>query len=161
MLSSKKSLRKLGVCAKALPALLMLLCVACGAGEPVEEVVTGAREKETVSEQAVNPPLPADEAEGWRPSGSPTVFQGESLYEHINGGADIYYEYGFVEVALEYYGNGDKEVSVEIYRMDDAAAAFGSKKKKRSDATWRHYWLWSLERACSSAGVERLGEHDW
>jgi hypothetical protein len=126
MLSSKKSLRKLGSCAKALPALLMLLCAACGAGESVEEVVTGAREKEMESRQVVNLPLPADgEVEGWRPAGSPTVFKGESLFEHINGGADIYYEYGFVEVAVEYYENGDKEVSVEIYRMDDAAAAFG------------------------------------
>ena len=46
-------------------------------------------------------------------------------------------------------------------RNRDAGRAFGSKKKKRSDATWRHYWLWSLERACASAGVEKLGKHDW
>jgi len=42
-----------------------------------------------------------------------------------------------------------------------AADAFGSRKGKRSDAFWRHYWLWSLERACAAAGVEKLGQHDW
>ena len=42
-----------------------------------------------------------------------------------------------------------------------AARAFGAKKGKRSDAFWRHYWLWSMERAAAAASVERLGEHDW
>jgi hypothetical protein len=42
-----------------------------------------------------------------------------------------------------------------------AALAFGSKKKKRSDAFWRHYWLWSVERVAAAAGQERLGRHDW
>ncbi len=46
-------------------------------------------------------------------------------------------------------------------RNSGAAAAFGRKKGKRSDNFWKHYWLWSLERACSVAGVERLGDHDW
>ena len=42
-----------------------------------------------------------------------------------------------------------------------AARAFGSKAGRRSDAFWRHYWLWSVERAAAACGVERLGEHDW
>ena len=33
--------------------------------------------------------------------------------------------------------------------------------KEVTDAFWRHYWLWSLERAMALAGVERLGERDW
>jgi len=36
-----------------------------------------------------------------------------------------------------------------------------TKKKKRSDAFWRHYWLWSAERAAAAAGQTRFGEHDW
>ena len=42
-----------------------------------------------------------------------------------------------------------------------AARAFGTKKKRRSDATWRHYWLWSAERAAAAAGQARFGAHDW
>jgi hypothetical protein len=42
-----------------------------------------------------------------------------------------------------------------------AAAAFGKKKGKRSDAFWRHYWLWSVERAGAACGVRRFGTHDW
>lgn len=43
----------------------------------------------------------------------------------------------------------------------DAAKAFGKKKGKRGDDFWKHYWLWSLERACSVADVGKLGKHDW
>jgi squalene cyclase len=46
-------------------------------------------------------------------------------------------------------------------RNAGAAEAFGSKKGRRSDDFWRHYWLWSLERACSCAGAPRLAERDW
>jgi hypothetical protein len=42
-----------------------------------------------------------------------------------------------------------------------AARAFGGKKGKRSDAFWRHYWLWSMERAAAASSVDRLGKHDW
>jgi len=43
----------------------------------------------------------------------------------------------------------------------DAGRAFGRKGGKRGDRFWKHYWLWSLERACSAAGADRLGPHDW
>jgi len=43
----------------------------------------------------------------------------------------------------------------------DAGRAFGRKKGKRGDQFWRHYWLWSLERACSCAGRQKVGDHDW
>ncbi len=39
--------------------------------------------------------------------------------------------------------------------------AFGNAAGRRSDASWRHYWLWSLERAAAAASVDRLGDHDW
>ena len=46
-------------------------------------------------------------------------------------------------------------------RNAGAALAFGAKKGRRSDDFWRHYWLWSLERACSASGAARLAERDW
>jgi len=40
-----------------------------------------------------------------------------------------------------------------------AAAAFG--KGRASDSFWRHYWLWSLERACSVTRTKQIGARDW
>ena len=34
-------------------------------------------------------------------------------------------------------------------------------RKEVTDSYWRHYWLWSLERAATLAGLEKLGEHAW
>ncbi len=61
-----------------------------------------------------------------------------------------------VKKALAWIGN-----EFEPGRNRDAARAFGSRKGRRSDSFWRHYWLWSLERAASVAGTERVGKHDW
>ncbi len=42
-----------------------------------------------------------------------------------------------------------------------AAEAFGKKKGRRGENFWKHYWLWSLERACGAAGVKDLEGKDW
>jgi len=42
-----------------------------------------------------------------------------------------------------------------------AADAFGKKKGRRGGNFWKHYWLWSLERACGAAGVRDLEGKDW
>ncbi|MHC4579663.1 MAG: prenyltransferase/squalene oxidase repeat-containing protein [Planctomycetota bacterium] len=61
-----------------------------------------------------------------------------------------------VERALAWLGRG-----FDPARNRDAARAFGQKKGKRSDAFWKHYWLWSVERAGAACGVRLLGAHDW
>ncbi len=61
-----------------------------------------------------------------------------------------------VKRALAWLGNGFRPGL-----NTGSAAAFGSKKGRRSDTFWRYYWLWSLERACSTIGVDRIGGHDW
>ncbi len=71
--------------------------------------------------------LPAsDEAPGWKPDGAPKTYQGEELFRMINGGADIYHEYGFSQVMREtYMGAGERSINLEIYRMESPAAAYG------------------------------------
>ena len=62
----------------------------------------------------------------WRPDGEPTVYRGEALFRMINGGADIYHEYGFSQVMRETYFNaGERSINLEIYRMKSPAAAYG------------------------------------
>ncbi len=63
---------------------------------------------------------------GWRPEGKAQTYRGRELYEYINGGADLYLEYGFDQAAvLEYKGPDGDAVIVDIYRMASPAAAYG------------------------------------
>jgi hypothetical protein len=57
----------------------------------------------------------------WSAEGEPEVYAGDDLFIYINGGAEIYHEYGFVQVAVQRYRRGDDNVSVEIYTMEGDA----------------------------------------
>ena len=71
--------------------------------------------------------LPAEEIlNGWTPSGSPQHAVAEDLFQLINGGAEIYYEYGFTETIFQSYTLNDSlYINLEIYQMEDSAAACG------------------------------------
>ena len=78
--------------------------------------------------------LPADNAaSGWTKDGELQEYEGEELYTYIDGGAEIYQEYGFRRVILQDYKNAKgKSVSLEIFEMETPAAAFGMFTFKRS-----------------------------
>jgi hypothetical protein len=78
--------------------------------------------------------LPADNAApGWTKDGEPQEFEGDDLYTYIDGGAEIYQEYGFRRVIVQDYRNSlGKLVSLEIFEMESPAAAFGMFSFKRS-----------------------------
>lgn len=62
----------------------------------------------------------------WKITGNPEVYDGDHLFEFIDGGADIFFEYGFGKaVKCDYSGNSDGVIRCEIYRMTDDSAAFG------------------------------------
>lgn len=66
------------------------------------------------------------EIEGWDTVGTPQVFVGEDLYAYINGGAVIYYEYGFNQVVTQQYADKDgRTINLEIYEMISPASAYG------------------------------------
>lgn len=70
--------------------------------------------------------LPRDGVpEGWSAPEPARVFEGQALYRHINGGAEVFHERGFLRLAVRYYKSGPREVSVELYEMqaDSGAAA--------------------------------------
>lgn len=72
--------------------------------------------------------LPSSGIEGdWRPVDTLRTFAGQDLFKLINGGAEIYHEYGFVKIStLEYANSGGKNIIVELYEMTDPAAAYGA-----------------------------------
>lgn len=63
---------------------------------------------------------------GWSLSEAPKTYRGDELFMMIDGGADIYHEYGFVQVIAADYANGNgKSIRAEIYEMESPAAAYG------------------------------------
>jgi len=63
------------------------------------------------------------------------LFVGDSLYEYINGGAEVYHDYGFEEVATADYKSEDVEITADIYAFADADGAFGLYSIFRPDET--------------------------
>jgi hypothetical protein len=71
--------------------------------------------------------MPAEGSiEGWIIKDPIEIFIGDDLFEMINGGADIYLEYGFVQVAQMKFENAVAvRDHLEIYEMEDSNAAYG------------------------------------
>jgi hypothetical protein len=64
---------------------------------------------------------------GWAPSGEPQHYVGEDLYTYIDGGAEIYQEYGFKQVlAQDYKDAGGRTLTLELYEMNSPEAAYGA-----------------------------------
>jgi hypothetical protein len=62
---------------------------------------------------------------GWTPSGPPLRFNPGSLFNHINGGAELFLEFGFRELILRRYEQGDNEITLEAYHMEGPLPALG------------------------------------
>ncbi len=89
------------------PALLGLLLAAPGCG-------TG------------DSPLPPGADLGlYGDMGKPEAYRGPGLYTYMDGGADIFFEYGFTAAWLRRYQRGGRELAVELFEMKDDVAANG------------------------------------
>jgi hypothetical protein len=68
----------------------------------------------------------------WAPAGAPDCYVGEDLFIYINGGAEIYHEYGFEQVLVQRFESPpDRTITLEIFRMSGSDAAFGIYSFKR------------------------------
>jgi hypothetical protein len=78
------------------------------------------------------------EVTAWRQSGEIQTFIPETLFEYINGGADLYLAYDFQELKVGEYSNGKKaSVTIEVYRHKTPTDAFGIYSQERlSDANF-------------------------
>lgn len=110
-LNSKKTVYLLTI-------LLLLLLPGWFDGHSVQRYPAGSLE-------SFLPPVDGADSD-WRAEDDLQEYRGEDLFLLINGGAEIYYEYGFDRVAARgyRYRNG-KAVNVEIYQMVGSASAFG------------------------------------
>ncbi len=74
------------------------------------------------------PPAVAEKPSDYFPdesSGEIEVFVGQKLFDYMNGGAELYLAYGFVEIAVWNYSTAGSQATVEIYEMGGEAEAYG------------------------------------
>ncbi|MCJ7785613.1 MAG: hypothetical protein MUP41_16905, partial [Desulfobacterales bacterium] len=78
------------------------------------------------------------EVTGWRQSGEIQTFIPKTLFEYINGAADLYLAYDFQELKVAEYLNEKKaSVTIEVYRHRTSIHAFGVYSQERlSDASF-------------------------
>ncbi len=95
--------------------LLAILVVGCST-EPTSEALP-----------ALETALPADNAvPGWSRSKNARTYDSDTLYDFMNGAADLYFTYGFQSLAVgEYVHGGGGQVRVELYRTATDADAYG------------------------------------
>jgi len=66
------------------------------------------------------------ELPGWTLTSEPQVYADDNLFSLIDGGAEIYIEYGFNKVvSVQYADPSLSNIQVEIYEMADVQAAYG------------------------------------
>lgn len=72
--------------------------------------------------------VPKVAPDGWALNDAPEAFTRETLFEHINGQADLFLQYGFEKSAFVMYRNvnsPDDKMDVDIYDMGNSLQAFG------------------------------------
>jgi len=78
-----------------------------------------------------------EELPDWKMTTEPQVFDGDELYDLIDGGADIYLEYGFARVVSAHYSDPSfNNIQVEIYEMIDAPSAYGIFSLTQQTSEW-------------------------
>ncbi|GEM_PF-3453958 len=67
-----------------------------------------------------------DEMEGWKLNSKVSEYKGEDLIFFVNREADLYQEFGFVEVmSTSFLNENNEELTFELYRMKDIYASYG------------------------------------
>jgi hypothetical protein len=61
------------------------------------------------------------------------TYRGDSLFEYINGGAELYHVYEFREVSTASYRMNGIELIVDLYQFDDTQGAYGLYSMLRAD----------------------------
>ena len=70
--------------------------------------------------------------DGWVSKDEAQAYEEDDLYLYIDGGAELYHEYGFKRVLAQDYWKGARSVSLEIFEMASPESAFGIFSFKRS-----------------------------
>ncbi len=72
--------------------------------------------------------LPKELLEGWTRISGPQVYTQKTLFEHVDGQAEIFLQYGFQKSGFAIYQNGSNskdQVELDLYDMGNVLQAFG------------------------------------
>lgn len=72
------------------------------------------------------------EMSGWKYKGDVRVFANNKLWEYIDGGADVYLDYGFIQVATIEFVNDKRSFVADIYEFKSTEGAFGMYARERA-----------------------------
>jgi hypothetical protein len=90
-------------------------------------LAAGAAGSRDPRQTAAGPPaIPeATFAAGWTRAAPLRTFTGQDLFNQIDGGAELFLEFGFVRLRLQAYAKGKAELTLNAYEMESAASALG------------------------------------
>jgi hypothetical protein len=70
--------------------------------------------------------LPPDGfAPGWTRAGKPQVYRETDLFNSIDGGAELFLEFGFTQLTVQFYAREFFELALEVYEMESPESALG------------------------------------
>ncbi len=108
-----------------------------GLGFLITGIVAGAFSLGTADQEAPQErefdPASDVRLEGWEPASDPEVYEKTGLFGYIDGGAEIFLQYGFEAAVVLRFTREEAgpELAVEICRMESPADAFGIYSVKR------------------------------
>jgi hypothetical protein len=114
----------------SLPRTIALIWITLAATS-VQAQSSGSRTSDAAQKQFANllrEPLPGHPTA----QAKPAFYNPESLYQYIDGGADIYLLYDFKNLLHQDFKSGVAELTVDIYEMDKTEDAFGIYAAERS-----------------------------
>ncbi len=107
----------------AIMGLLVILIASCGGG--TEKAAKPADSPETI--------LKTIKLADIGIASEVSTYEGESLYEYINGGAEVWHTYDFTRVSTADFKAGDIEMVADIYEFDNSTGAYGMYSMLRPD----------------------------
>lgn len=94
-----------------------------------------------------------NEMQGWRAEGPDATYDRQTLFQHLDGAAELYLTYGFRQVFVRRFSKANApSLSVEIYDMGSSAEAYGIFSFEREEeskglgqgyeyaAGWLRFW---------------------
>jgi hypothetical protein len=83
-------------------------------------------------------------------------FSGNALFGYMDGGAELYREFGFVDLTVQEMQVGDHQLLLELFCMRDSLAAFGVFSVFRGECagedTFTEYWCKSVGQVLGARG---------
>ncbi len=66
-----------------------------------------------------------NEIPGWKSASPISIYDKETIFDYIDGAAELYFAYGFSKVATTEYTDGITSIIIDVYDMSDPEGAFG------------------------------------